>query len=217
MAITKDTMMKLDTMRLPELWALHVEVFGEATRNPNKKSLVRKLADAMALKLAAEIEAGTTAEAANPATAEPEGEHDVAQQPDDDGADDGADDAAGHADAADAEATPVRLTKLTVEELQARYREVIGRDTSSSDKAYLVWKLREAAKGRVPVGPRTTTHREGPAAEMMVLPLRMERDAVEAMDEAWKRLGLKNRMDLFRCALRAYFQGAGETDVAARL
>ena len=52
---------------------------------------------------------------------------------------------------------------------------------------------------------------------MMVLPLRMERETVEAMDDAWKRLGLKNRTDLFRCALRAYFQSAGETEVAARM
>ena len=49
------------------------------------------------------------------------------------------------------------LTKLSVEELRLRYVEVIGRDTSSTNKAYLVWKLREAAKGKIPIGPRQRT------------------------------------------------------------
>jgi hypothetical protein len=47
----------------------------------------------------------------------------------------------------------VKLTKLSVAELQAMYREVVGRETRSSDSAYLVWKLRQAQKGRVRVGP----------------------------------------------------------------
>lgn len=46
-----------------------------------------------------------------------------------------------------------KLTKLSVGELQAMYREVVGRETRSSDSAYLVWKLRQAQKGRVRVGP----------------------------------------------------------------
>lgn len=37
------------------------------------------------------------------------------------------------------------------------------------------------------------------------------------MDDAWRRLGIKNRMDLFRTALRAYFHGAGEAEVAERM
>jgi hypothetical protein len=35
-----------------------------------------------------------------------------------------------------------KLTKLSVAELQAMYREVVGRETRSSDSAYLVWRLR---------------------------------------------------------------------------
>ena len=195
MAITKDTLANLDTMRLPELWAVYEEVFGETTKNPNKTSLVRKITTAIEARDAGEPnppatdnETAATATATETETASPAGDE------------------------------PVRLTKLSVDELRERYREVIGRPTSSTAKSYLVWKLREAAKGRIPVGPRTTTrHADGEAKDMMVLPLRMERADVEAMDDAWKRLGLKNRTDLFRFALRAYFQGAGESEVAARL
>lgn len=51
------------------------------------------------------------------------------------------------------EASPkVRLAGLSVAELRAMYREVVGRETRSSDSAYLIWKLRQA-QGRVRVGP----------------------------------------------------------------
>jgi hypothetical protein len=38
---------------------------------------------------------------------------------------------------------------MTVEELQRMYVDVIGRETGSSSKAYLQWKIREAEKGRI--------------------------------------------------------------------
>ena len=34
---------------------------------------------------------------------------------------------------------------------------------------------------------------------------------------AWKRLGMKSRMEFLRRAMRVFLVGAGETDVAARL
>ena len=46
-----------------------------------------------------------------------------------------------------------KLTKLTVEELQARYLEIVGRQTSSSNRRYMIWKITQAQKGRIPVGP----------------------------------------------------------------
>ena len=45
------------------------------------------------------------------------------------------------------------LTKLTVEELQQRYQDVVGRSTGSSHRRYLIWKIRQAEQGKVPVGP----------------------------------------------------------------
>lgn len=93
-----------------------------------------------------------------------------------------------------------KLTKLSVAELQAMYREVVGRETRSSDSAYLVWKLRQAQKGRVRVGPieRRAT---GETADIKVLPLRMTAAEVEALDEARRRLGFKSRTAMLKKAI----------------
>ncbi len=100
-----------------------------------------------------------------------------------------------------AEAGPkVKLTKLSVAELQAMYREVVGRETRSSDSAYLVWKLRQAQKGRVRVGP-IERRAPGESADLKVLPLRMTAAEVAALDEAWPRLGFKSRTAMIRAAV----------------
>jgi hypothetical protein len=88
-----------------------------------------------------------------------------------------------------------KLTRLDVAELQARYLEAIGRPTGSSSKAYLVWKIREARKGRIPVGPRKNARREG--VTFKILPLRMETVVVDKLDQAWRSRGIKNRMAFF--------------------
>ena len=93
-----------------------------------------------------------------------------------------------------------KLTKLSVGELQAMYREVIGRPSSSSSSAYLVWKLRQAHEGRVRVGP-IERRAPGEAADVKVLPLRMTAAEVEALDEAWRRLGFKSRTAMIRKAI----------------
>jgi len=98
---------------------------------------------------------------------------------------------------------------------RSAYLEVVGRSTGSDNKAYLIWKIREAQKGRIPVGPRKSAHREG--VTFKVLPLRMESDLVDKLDEAWRRQGLHSRMDLFRKSLHAFLASAGEADVAAML
>lgn len=98
------------------------------------------------------------------------------------------------------EASPkVKLTKLSVAELQAMYREVVGRETRSSDSAYLVWKLRQAQKGRVRIGP--IERRSGGTCDVKVLPLRMTAAEVAALDEAWRRLGFKSRTAMIREAI----------------
>lgn len=96
----------------------------------------------------------------------------------------------------------VKLTKLSVAELQAMYREVVGRETRSSDSAYLVWKLRQAQKGRIRVGP-IERRAPGEATDVKVLPLRMTAAEVEALDEAWRRLGFKSRTAMLKKAIEA--------------
>lgn len=94
----------------------------------------------------------------------------------------------------------MRLTKLSVAELQAMYCEVVGRETRSSDSAYLVCKLRQAQKGRVRVGP-IERRAPGEVANVKVLPLRMTAAEVEALDDAWRRLGFKSRTAMLKKAI----------------
>jgi len=101
---------------------------------------------------------------------------------------------------------------LSVEELQARHQELIGRPTGSTDIAYLRWRLRQAERGLIRVGsePRMARGDE----DILVLPLRMPAPVVERMDEARRRLGLASRAELFRRALHRYFVDSGEREVA---
>lgn len=189
---TKKAIEKLSTMKVNELQAKFTEVTGGTTRSPNKTFLIRRIAEALQ---AAEAGAKTAKAKAPEADA-----HDAEVET-----------------TAQTEAAPTRekLTKLDVPTLQTRYHGVVGRSTGSVNKAYLIWKIREAQKGRIPVGPRKSAHREG--VTFKVLPLRMESDLVDKLDEAWRRQGLHSRMDLFRKSLHAFLQNAGEVDVAAML
>ena len=189
-ATIQNTIDSLKQLRLPELRARYAEVFGDGTRCPNKTWIARKIAEAQA----------QDDDASTPPADEP--------TPDDDGAteDEQQDDGAVTGEG-------VKLSQLTVEELRQRYREVVGRGTGSSHKRYLIWKIRQAQKGRVPVGPRSR-RRDGEVADFKILPLRMEAELVTQLDEARERLGLKSRMELFRRSLHAFLLEAGEVRVA---
>lgn len=121
----------LHRVLVDELQAKFAEVTGETTRSPNKTFLIRRITEAL------EADDAKTAKAN-----EPEADVEATAQ---------------------TEPAPARekLTKLDVPTLQARYLEVVGRPTGSDNKAYLIWKIREAQKGRIPVGPRKSAHREG--------------------------------------------------------
>jgi hypothetical protein len=101
---------------------------------------------------------------------------------------------------------------MSIDELQARHQQLIGRPTGSSDVAYLRWRLRQAERGLIRVGsePRVAHG----ADDILVLPLRMPAPVVERMDEARRRLGLASRAELFRRALHRYFVESGEREVA---
>jgi hypothetical protein len=108
-----------------------------------------------------------------------------------------------------------RFASMTVEELRAKYLEVVGRPTGSSDRSYLIWKIREAEKGRIPVGPRAARRSEGKPSDMKVLPLRLESRAVEQIDAAWRSRGIKSRTEFIRRALTHYLTHLGASDAAA--
>jgi hypothetical protein len=104
------------------------------------------------------------------------------------------------------------LQKLSVEELQAIYKEVIGRETGSSNSAYLIWKIREAQNGRIRIGPRLREPK-GPQA---VLSVRVDEEAVPLLDAASRKHGLRSRNDLVVRALGRELAALGEDEAAAR-
>jgi len=176
----------LAELRLPDLQERFAELVGEETRCPNKTYLLRRIREAL------------EARAARPVRVLAEPAHEPAPATDESAT----------------EEDRVRLRDLDVEQLRARYVEVVGRATSSHDRRYLIWKIRQAEQGKVPVGPVGRRQPGDPPVEQKVLPLRMPAATVEALDEVWRRRGLKSRMDLFRHALDQYLTGIGEGDAA---
>lgn len=205
----------LRALRLPDLQARFAELVGEETRCPNKAFLLRRIGEALEARAAqATPTEDVTAEAATPT--------DEAPAPDDVAtdaplADPPAPDVARTEDEEGTEPDGARLQDLDVEQLRARYLDVVGRGTGSHDKRYLIWKIRQAQQGKVPVGPVGRRQPGEPPVEHKVLPLRMPAETVEALDEVWRRRGLKSRMDLFRHALDQYLTGLGEEAAATRV
>jgi len=188
---------ELEAMRLPELQAKFAEVTGEESRAPNRKFLIRKITEA--LEAGGEVgtpvdDAGKKAKApkkAAPAKAPPEAEA---------------------SDQTASDEAEVKLSKLDVPALQARIHELTGRETSSTNRRYLIWRAQQAAKGRIPLGPRARRGNAGPAK---VLPMRVPAAAVQPLAEAKERLGLRSRNDLFLKAVHDFLANAGEAEVAA--
>ena len=114
----------LAELRLPDLQERFAELVGEETRCPNKTYLLRRIREALEARAAAPAPAPTPADEVAPAADEPDSQDD-----------------------------DLRLRDLDVEQLRARYVEVVGRATSSHDRRYLIWKIRQAQQGKVPVGP----------------------------------------------------------------
>jgi hypothetical protein len=185
---TKKEIAKLGKMKLNELQAKFAEVTGETTRSPNKTFLARRISEA----LNASDASAKAADAPEAGAPDSESEGSTQTEP---------------------AAVDGKLTRLEVPELQARYLEVVGRPTGSTNKPYMIWKVREAQKGRIPLGPRKNAHRAG--VTFKVLPLRLESEVVDKLDEAWRSRGIKNRMEFFRGALCHYLKELGAEDAAA--
>lgn len=189
--MTSKGIAKLGRMKVNQLQAMFAEVVGETTRSPNRVYLIKRIKEAMAINDARSTRANAGKKIGTESAPKPN-------------------DAGNMATTAAAQ-----LSKLDVPTLQSRYLEIVGRPTGSTNRAYLVWKIREAQKGRIPVGPRQSRRQKG--GTIQVLPLRMETELVERLDDAWRRLGLRSRMDLIRRSLRSYLVQEGETEMAALL
>ena len=194
---TKKQVKALEKLRLPELWERFTELTGETSRSPNKKFLIRRIREARETK-----ETEPAAEPKRPARP---------KTPQKATAKNGSRSKAPAKAKSSTEDTP--LTKLSVAELQQRYREVVERSTGSSNAPYLIWKIRQAQKGRIRVGP-ARQRSSGAPGDFKVLPLRLETESVDQLDAARERLGLPSRTELIRRALHAFLLEAGEARVA---
>jgi hypothetical protein len=108
-----------------------------------------------------------------------------------------------------------RFATMSIADLQALYVEKVGRPSGSSHRGYLIWKIREAEKGRITVGPVKARTASGEPRDMKVLPLSLETTTVEKMDAAWRAKGIKTRMEFLRKAIGAYLTHMGATEEAA--
>ena len=189
---------QMEEMKLPELQAKFAEVVGEETKAPNKKYLIKRIVEMLE-------QNGNQENESKALDAEAPHSDGIIQSDEPADTDD------------DSTEKETSLTKLDVDTLRNRYNEIVGRPTGSTDKRYLIWKIRQAQKGKIPVGPIPGRRGDGIGRDYKVLPVRMEADLVEKLDEAWKRQGLESRMQLFRQALSTYLAGKGETELAEML
>ena len=196
-AKTKAKKENLAALGLPALWERFKEATGGTTKSPNKKFLITKITEALAVR-ATESEPAPAPQPPAKRTARPSEPVVATTEPTD----------------IDAPKPRGRFASMTIEELQARYLEVVQRPTSSVARTYLIWKIREAEKGRINIGPRKSA-RDGEPLEVKILPLRLEADVADKMDEAWRAKGIKNRMEFFRGAIGHYLAHLGARDAAA--
>ena len=141
---------------LPALWERFKEATGETTKSPNKKFLVRRIEEALAARV---VEPAPAEESQRPtrtsarATPVPDPETTLT------------------------ESTPPkprgRFASMTIEELQTKYLEVVGRATGSDDRRYV--ELTDMGSRRVPRrvlprrAPRTTPHNSAAFSDGMIL------------------------------------------------
>lgn len=206
--MAKNIRRDLDRLRLPDLQQRYREVVGEDTRCPNRTFLIRKILEAL------EAQQAARPPAPEPLPAPPEAlvqsaDSTTAPRPRR---------AAGPAMQPRTRPERGRFLSMTVQELQNTYLWIVGRPTGSTDRAYLIWKIREAEKGRIPIGPRETRRPDQQAKiDRRILPLRLDTQIVTALDKAWRAQGMKSRMELFRRALAQYFESIGAHATAALL
>jgi len=213
MASVEQQIEELENMRLPELQRRYLEIVGEESRCPNKAFLIRRIRQTLdgeapneetvteQVEIPADEQSPTTEEPAVPPAPILALKRRKTQT------------------AVTQDKVRGRFKSMTIEELQAMYLDRVGRGTGSDNRSYLVWKIREAEKGRIPIGPRSArqarqAHQEG-NSKVRILPIRLEEQVVEKMDAAWRGQGMKTRMEFFRRAIGQYLAQIGESDVAA--
>ena len=108
-----------------------------------------------------------------------------------------------------------KLQTLSTDDLVEAYTRTVGRPTKSTDRAYLIWKIREVRNGRIRPGP---SDRKGKAeGEAMIIPLKMGRTLAAELDAHWRAHGYRSRMHFIRMALATQVGLEGGADLARAL
>lgn len=188
---------KLESMNLTELRARFREVVGEETRSPNKTHLIRRIEEALAAKKRRTPTHRATAAAPSAPPAAPAVQATAPSE--------GPQPALGRG----------RFAGMSVRELQAKYLEVVGRPTGSTNVDYLMWKIREAEAGRINVGPRPEHEAKVREDGKRVIPLTYDAEALASLDKAWREAGLPSRTRFFRRAIHRELTAMGATEAAA--
>lgn len=215
---------EMEEMKLPDLQQHFAKVVGEETKAPNKKYLIKRIVEVLERE---GLEQDDIAE---------DKQDELSQEDTEDTYDlffnDEVNDSDAFTEINGGKVAPVvaeditegsitedttRLSQLDVDALRDKYSEIVGRPTCSGDKRYLIWKIRQAQQGKIPVGPIARRSSVDNGGDCKVLPVRLEAKLVEQIDEAWRRHDLKSRMELFRRALLVYMQEKGEAEIVAAL
>jgi hypothetical protein len=107
------------------------------------------------------------------------------------------------------------------------YLQKVGRQPTRFIEASF-GKIREAEKGRIPIGPigQTTPAvphsseprpARAPAESIAVIPLRVPHDLLSEVDAAWKRADVRSRADFLFRAMVLALRDIGADDVADRI
>jgi len=114
-----------------------------------------------------------------------------------------------------AEEGGIKLVELSLDELSEMYERIVGKATASQSRTYLIRRIVEFKTGKRTVGKRAQRIRRH--ASYKVLPLRLEVGVVEQVDAAWKRQGMRTRMEFLRAAMHQMLRHMGETEAANSL
>ena len=87
---------------------------------------------------------------------------------------------------------------MSTEDLQAKYLATVGRATESDDRGYLIWKIREAANGKIRTGPSVRRANGEPTTPVT---MRIADETLAALDEVWRRRGYRSRLQLLSHAI----------------
>lgn len=220
---TRHTAEQIHAMRLPEVWALYTSATAHETKCPNKKWLAARIMEAEAAQPEPTPEPvepeqppapATVEPAANPTTGmpfDPFYDNEVAPT-NDEPAEDPA--PANDQPAADAPRTKGAFAGLTLDDLRARYLQVFGKETKSTSRSYLEWRLRLSERGLSRSQVQGKGRPNGQPVEMQILPLRVRKAAVEPLDQAAVALGFASRNAMILEAIEKLLDAVGAASPA---